>query len=756
MASSDDDVTQFDDRPRTPATGELPKAPVLGNRYEVLSLLGVGGMGAVYRVRDRELDEIVALKMLRRELIADAAMLERFRIEVKAARKVTSTHVARAFDIGEHEGDRFITMELVDGRSLADEIATNNGGMALARVKAIALDVCNGLDAAHSASVVHRDLKPDNVLIAKDGSAKITDFGIAKVEASARITHGSVGTPAYMAPEQVTGGEVIDARADLYALGVMLFEMITGDIPWKGETIFAVAAARLMHSPPDARTLRPGLPPALAELVLALMSRTKDARPASATAVAAALGAIDLDASADSAPASTRAPPRPQRSGATVVAVLPLANRGKSDDAYLAEAVTDDAIDALSMSRGVRVFARGAVAAFAGTTRDPREIGRELGADVVVYGSIDRAGDAVRVRARVIAVADGLQLRVVQFSLPIGDLLSGGGGIARAVAEAMHIDAAPQRQAVRDPSVVDLYVRARHEYFRGRVDALILFREALARTPDDPLILSGYALARLATPTTNDELLETAAIAARAVELAPELAEAHLASGHLALHRNLHDEAASALRRALVLAPSNGEAHFMVGRLLGDCAAFDDGIPHLEIARRIDPTHAGSVMDLARLHALLGDWERSSALLETIKHAPFSYWQLFIRFALWRGDTPAVEAAMATLRSEEIGEHPLVKSIIDFVDRGATAIGRSQGTPRRIVFGHQLAAEIRASRGLEDAALDQVERATAAGLVDLAWMTRCPVLVPFQDHPRFAEARRIVTSRAAEILQALR
>src|SRR5262249_32844217 len=161
------------------------------------------------------------------------------------------------FDIGEDGGDRFLTMELVEGASLEAEIEAAPKGMPVARVIAIAEQVCRGLSAAHAVGVVHRDLKPDNVLVAKDGSAKITDFGIAKLEASARVTHGSVGTPAYMAPEQVTGEDNIDLRADLYALGAMLYEMLTGELPWKGATIFAMASARLVASPPDVRDLRP-------------------------------------------------------------------------------------------------------------------------------------------------------------------------------------------------------------------------------------------------------------------------------------------------------------------------------------------------------------------------------------------------------------------------------------------------------------------------------------------------------------------
>ena len=190
-------------------------APLLGDRYELLGLIGVGGMGSIYRARDRELDEVVALKMLRTDLVSSPAILERFRREVKLARRVTHRNVARVFDIGEHDGDKFLTMELVDGESLGALVA-REGALPFARVVEIVSGICAGLTCAHAAGVVHRDLKPDNVLLASDGRVVLTDFGIARAftDGGAGSTMGLlVGTPAYMAPEQVEGQREIDARA---------------------------------------------------------------------------------------------------------------------------------------------------------------------------------------------------------------------------------------------------------------------------------------------------------------------------------------------------------------------------------------------------------------------------------------------------------------------------------------------------------------------------------------------------------------
>ncbi|MCZ7681848.1 MAG: serine/threonine protein kinase [Sandaracinaceae bacterium] len=272
-----------------PAGGQL-----IAGRYELASMLGRGGMGCVYRVRDRELDEIVALKVLHRDLLASDGMLERFRQEVKLARRVTHKNVARTYDIGEHGGDRFLTMELVEGEPLAS-LLERAGALSVGEALRIAREMCAGMIAAHEAGVIHRDLKPENVCIARDGRVVLMDFGIARTHlpGSARQTSGKMlGTPGYMAPEQVQASDRIDARADVYAFGAVLYEMLTGEVAWPGESPIVVAAARLWSPPPDPRARRAELPAELARLVLRCMAREPEARIPSARELAAALDAV--------------------------------------------------------------------------------------------------------------------------------------------------------------------------------------------------------------------------------------------------------------------------------------------------------------------------------------------------------------------------------------------------------------------------------------------------------------------------------
>src|SRR5262249_37071176 len=199
---------------------------------EMVGWRGVGGMGRVYRAIDRELGETVALKLLLKELVNSEAMVDRFRQEVRLARKVTHRNVARTFDIGEHGGEKFLTMELVGGESLSRVLA-RRGALPEVEALAVARQICDGIAAAHGVGIVHRDLKPDNVLVEEGGRIVITDFGIARSDrpdASSPTVGGAIGTPAYMAPEQVEGSASVDGRADVYAFGAMLFEMVTGTL----------------------------------------------------------------------------------------------------------------------------------------------------------------------------------------------------------------------------------------------------------------------------------------------------------------------------------------------------------------------------------------------------------------------------------------------------------------------------------------------------------------------------------------------
>ncbi len=748
---------------------------VIARRYEVLSLLGAGGMGTVYRVHDRELGEEVALKMVRRELLDTPGILERFRREARLARRVTHRNVARVFDVGEGEGERFLTMELVDGEPLSALLA-REGALPLTRASEIASDIAAGLASAHAAGVVHRDLKPDNVILARDGRVVVTDFGIACAFLDRTVTSESIGvligTPAYMAPEQVEGRADIDHRADIYAMGALLYELFTGESAWFGGSAFAIASARLLRPPPDPRRLRPDLPGSYAELVLRAMARHPEDRPATMEQVAATLGNLTLPAPAPIEPRPITAIPGLPPGGKTT-AVLPFRNGGAPDDDYLAEELTDDLIDALSMTSGIKVRPRGAVLRFRGIEVDARDVGKELGVEVVVEGSVRRARGQVKITARVVSVGDGFQLWAKRFDRPEQDVLTINDEVARAIAAALTVDARATRSGPSDPVAVDLYLRARHEY-RGFWPehlrrAIALFEQANVIAPDDPAILSGMAaaLARAAFFSGGKDLERARDVAARAVAAAPDLGEAHLSLGLVHFHLGDYPASARSLRLAVRKTPGLAEAHVALGRLLVEIGAFQDGMPRLEAALALDAEAPAAHAELMRSHALLGNWEACDEVATRVKNldAAFGYWTLRARFALWRGDRALAAAHLARLPEGTAAVMRVPLLVRAAVEQGkireeeppleAIAM-RDEGGIRRRAFLLQVHAEMAAHLEEDDRTLEALRLAAEVGLVDLAWLERCPLFRRVRMSPRYYGVHALVKKRAEDILEAYR
>ena len=762
-------------------------------RYEIIGLVGAGGMGTVYRARDTELDEVVALKLLRKEVLDQPGMLDRFRQEVKLARRVTHRNVARTFDIGESEGEKFLTMEFVDGESLASRIS-REGALPLATVVDVANGLCAGLDAAHGAGIVHRDLKPDNVLLGRDGRVVITDFGIARALAAdpgrAATLGLALGTPAYMAPEQVEGLQDLDARVDLYALGAMLFECLTGERPWTGESIWAVAAGRLMNPPPDPRAKVPDLPAPAAELVLKCMARKREDRLASAAQVAAALASLTLPA-ATSARQSMPPPQVPLEPDAKGVAVLPFRNLGPAEDAYLAEGVSDDLTDSLSMTAGLKVLARGAVARFrsddpavvAGTLprdRDVRAIGRDLGVQVVVEGSVRRAGTMLRVSARVVSVADGFQLWAKRFDRPEKELLSISDDVANAVAEALTVRRnAPARESPTDGRAVDLYLRARHKFNRGwredNVEAIKLYEEALALAPNDPTILAGTARAQLRrfsfdteAAGADDAERKARQCAERALSLAPHLGEARAALANLKWLLGDHVGCARDLREAVRATPSSSEINELYGRMLLEAGDPARAVQCLSAAVSLEPSIDLAQGDLLRARALMGDWSAYEAALEhaaPVTEQSNMLFFLLARLSMWKRD-PSVGATLRNLMKGRalalqrelagmlhiLETKQLPSETIAVIDAWGKVAGRSR---RRPMFFRQLAAEANAYVGQRERTLLAVREADAFGLIDVTWADRCPLFEPYRADPVFRDARDHIAARAKDVLDVL-
>lgn len=788
MSSGTDPHSQTEIAPLAPAeSGSGDGLARIAGRYDLLGMLGAGAMGTVYRARDTELDEVVALKVLKKELAAAPGMLERFRHEVKLARRVTHRNVARTFDIGEHGGDRFLTMEYVEGEMLGARLARTSRLSASDAIR-FAVDVCRGLEAAHESGVLHRDLKPENVIIAKkDGRAVITDFGIARAftEGEARRTSGMlVGTPAYMAPEQVEGLADLDARTDLYALGVMLFELVTGVLPFQGESVLSIAAARLIRPAPDARSVAPDVSTSLAAVIAKLLARERTGRYQDARQAAAALEEV---AALQTAPMAAPVPlPALARKGAAEhahkIAVLPMLNLGPSDDLYLAQVLTEDLVDQLSVVPELRVRPRGETATFQGAERDVREIGRVLGVDVVVDGSLRRVGESVRVSVRLVTVADGFQLWAKRFDRMASDVLGVADIATAAMSRALttrQVDT--MRVAAVDARAQDLYLRGRFLLHRAwhvtSQEAIGLLREAHHRAPDDARIAGAFALA-LARPfwlgAPSPELVrESRETAERALRLAPAQAEAHVARGLIHLMQGEISAALTELGVALSHAPNSVEALDALGRMLVELGRVEEGIAMLSRALAIEPDFASLRIHRARAQALLGRWDVAEADLDVVPEheGDIPPWLLIKTrvMLLWRGRTDLVPGLLAELERRELPDYVQaaiggmagvsVRRALSAEERKILEANLPVGkgvSPRRSSFNAQTAAELLLVCGEDEAAVERLEIADVNGLFDIAWLDRVPLLDRLRGtHPGFARIRKSVALRAERALEAL-
>ncbi len=761
-----------------PATPADRVGHVLGGRYALLELVGSGGMGEVYRARDLELDEVVALKLLRHEIARTAEGLERFRHEVKLARRVTHRNVARTFELGDDEGTRFLTMEYVRGESLAARLR-RDGRLRPERAVAIAEQVALGLEAAHAAGVVHRDIKPDNVLLAADGRVVVTDFGVARKAASSGDDRLLAGTPAYMAPEQLSTGEA-SARSDLYALGVLLWELLAGRLPFAGNTPAELAEARLIHAPPDVRTVVTDAPAELAELLLRLMTRDPRMRPDSARSVVMALEHLRDLTPQDSTPGA----PVPRTSSSITgpvppsVAVLPLA--AAAEDAWLADGFRQDLIDALSSARGLRVLARSASQPGEGAGGDPSTIGRSLGVRAVVEGELRRdPSGTVQLRLRLIESATGVQAWSGRWTSAPDRLLALVDPAAQALAAALEPSAVPAaRQAPSDALAIELYLRARQMYLHtgptggptGVTECVALFEAALERAPSDPLILSGLALAEVRRWFFDVQAHESADRARRAADLAvrhgAHLGESHLARAQVVLHLGDPAAATRSLRHAIARSPSLADAREVLGRLLLEAGHLEAGRRQIGIALELDPGLLYARIDLLRVAILTGDTAREAELVSLRRPNDSRFVLQEIRFAAHRRDT----AQLAHL-ADHVGAFNTIPTVrwiaqamldvytnkqsLDHLEEVMARMQPPGASFRRIALGAQFLAEAAGYRGDVERCLRALEHADRHALLDLVWLERCGMLDPVRATDGYRYVLANVRERAAAIYDAL-
>lgn len=611
-------------------------------RYRIEALLGEGGMGAVYRAFDTELDRTVALKLVRPELATSPQTMQRFKQELLLASRISHKNVLRIHDLGDFHGVKFISMALVEGQDLAT-LMERGGRLPLERGLRFARQLCAALEAAHGEGVVHRDLKPQNILIDGADNVYISDFGLAK-SLEAEISMGTrtgqiLGTPRYMSPEQVEAKEV-DARSDLYSLGLILYEMFTGELPFRGDSAMQLMYQRVTERPRSPRAANAELPEYLANLILKCLEKDPAKRYQSAREVLADLDAQRAPARVGTDTISIQIP-KPTRRGtaialgavvlaAGVLAAVPATRRGivalwpgaakaaqpdirfrmavlplrvVGDEAamqYVADGVVDSLRAKLAGLRNVYVPAN--VSAAVAALPD-RQIADRLGVNIVVRGNLQSAGDQIRVTLRADDIRTGKNLLTREFPGVRQDLLRLEDQMFNDLADTLTIQRTSEETArnamhpTQNLEAYDFYLRGASK-LHGKPDVkeyeagLKLFEEAANRDPSFPLAYAGIADASLliGRATRDKKVLQRAQEAAEQAErLNPNLPEVHASLGAIYGVLGRIPEAISELKRALALAPNSDLVLRRLGSAYEKAKQRDQAIAAYREAIRVNP-----------------------------------------------------------------------------------------------------------------------------------------------------------------------
>lgn len=719
-------------------------------------------MGVVYRARDQRLGREAALKFLSLSQ-PDEVALASFLHEARAISQLNHPNIATIYEVGEEDGEAFLALEYLPGGDLRTLIraAYKTGELPWKKVVEYALQIARALGHAHSHGIVHRDIKPDNVLVTARGELKVIDFGVAQMRGAETDGPGAVtGTASYMSPEQAQGLDT-DYRVDLFSYGVLLYELATGRLPFEGDSEPVVMYEVVNAPAPEVDSVRTDAPQGFSELVAQLLAKQPGDRPASMADVDHALVKIRKKLQMQDT-----APVRPVQKGEPKVAVLPFVDMSlEHDQEYFCDGITEEILNALSLVKGLRVVSRSSAYQFKGGAYDVRDIGKRLGVGSVVEGSVRKAGARVRITVQLVQVSDGYHLWSQRFDRELSDVFAIQDEIAEAITENLRVQLVKGNEPAAAKPKVD--VDAYNHYLQGRFflnqrtsEALaksrVCFEEAVRAEPSYAAAHAGLSeILFLQSMRTSDEekrqvmterAREAAALAVRLDDASVE-AYVALAVVYYRIYRKW-SEADELFRKALALNENHAAAHHQYAMLLSATQRFDEAVEHIRLAETLDPlspiisTAVGRVLHFAR------QFDEAMAQFDKTKKGHPGFAGVYFDRAITHGYCGRMEAARDEMEIfGQLTDDPIrvvvMKAWIDakMGKRVEALAGLEQVQKDGLMAGiRTVLPEGLIYLGLEDydAAMDCLIRAANYG-EDVSFLLAEPAMAGAKDHERYAE-----------------